>query len=312
MLRVADQQESQQVTLQASGELEELPFDVEFSNFVGGPEVLEAFRADAADIAQVGDTPPIHAFASGEVVPIVLATQTESGHYLTSSPEFELESLDDLEGARIAYAEGTAQASGVLRALDRAGLDTEDVELVRVTLGEFSEALQANEVDVAPLNEPRLTRYLEGYEDQGATFLTEEETEGPLSPGLSFLYAREEVLQDADLVAAVQSYVEHYIRAQQWVNDNPEEWIEAYFVDSQGVSAEEGERIVEEDGARVFPLLDDALIDQQQATIDLAWDIGELPNEVDANDMFDQRFNDVIEETVAEVGADHDHEELEE
>ena len=49
---IADQAEAQQVALRASGELERLPFTAEFANFTGGPAILEAFRAGAADVAQ--------------------------------------------------------------------------------------------------------------------------------------------------------------------------------------------------------------------------------------------------------------------
>lgn len=311
LLRIGDQQEQQQVLFEASGELDEFEFDDEFNNFVGGPAILEAFRAEALDVARVGDTPPIHAHASGEDVPIILAFRTDPNvSRLATSPSTDIDSIDDLEGARIAYAEGTAQASTVLRLLDRAELETDDVELVPLQLAEYSEALQVDEVDIAPLNGARLARYLEEYDGDGAGYLPEEETSG-LGTGLSFIYARQEVLEDPAKAAALKAYVEHSIRATHWRNENQDIWVQEYFVDNQGITEEEGYQFVEEEGITVFPLLED-LIDEQQATIDLAWDAGELPVEVDADDMFDLRFDEVIEETVAELDAHHDREELDE
>lgn len=305
-LVIADQQERLQVALEASGELEELSFDYEFANFVGGPAILEAFRGGAADVATVGDTPPIHAFASGETVPIISASRVSPEAYrLATSPQADLDSLEDLEGARIAYAEGTAQASIVLRALDRAGLSTDDVELVRIELNEYSEALQTDAVDVAPLAEPLITRYLNDYEEEGAGYVNPEET-SDLSTGLSFLYAREETLQDEDQAAALRELVEAHLSALHWINENPDEWIEAYYVESQGVSAEEGERIMEDQGVTAFPRLDEELVAEQQSTVDLTFDAGELPVEVDADEMFDFRFDEVIEEKAAELGASHE------
>lgn len=310
-LRIGDQQEQQQVLFEASGELDEFEFEYEFNNFVGGPAILEAFRGDALDVARVGDTPPIHALASGEDVRIILAFRTDPDvSRLATSPGTDISSIDDIEGARIAYAEGTAQASVVLRLLDRVGLTTDDVELVPLQLAEYSEALQAGEVDIAPLNGSRLARYLEEYEGDGAAYLPEEETSG-LGSGLSFVYAPQEVLEDPSRAAALKDYVEHSIRVTHWRNENPDTWVQEYFVDNQGITEEEGWQFVEEDGPTVFPLLED-LIDEQQATIDLAWDAGELPVEIDANDMFDLRFDEVIEETVAELDEHHDREELDE
>ncbi|HEX4686930.1 MAG TPA: ABC transporter substrate-binding protein, partial [Nocardioides sp.] len=99
-LVVADQMEAQQVALRASGELGRLPFHVEFANFTGGPAVLEAFRAGAADVASVGDTPPIQALVAGDDVPIILARQNDpSSTRLAVAPGRPIRKLADLRGA---------------------------------------------------------------------------------------------------------------------------------------------------------------------------------------------------------------------
>ena len=59
--------------LEASGEGDKLGFAFELPNFAGGPAIYEAIRADALDIAYVGDTPPIQARAAGTLLPINLA-----------------------------------------------------------------------------------------------------------------------------------------------------------------------------------------------------------------------------------------------
>ncbi len=311
MLRIADQQEQQQVALKSSGELGKLEFDHEFSNFVGGPEILEAFRADAVDVARVGDTPPIHAFASGEVVPIILALRSNPDSVrLGTAPHTKVRSTSQLKGAKIAYAEGTAQGSIVLKLLKREGLSTDDVELVRLELAEFSEALQSDEVDIAPLTGARLARYLDGFEAKGGGYLPDKETSG-LGTGLNYIYARKEALEDPAKAAALRAYVKHTIKANEWVNNHTDQWVKDYFVENQGVSADDGYFIRKQEGTTVFPTLD-KVIDDQQNTIDVAFDAGELPVEVDANEMYDQRFNDVIDKTVDEIGAHHDREDLDE
>jgi sulfonate transport system substrate-binding protein len=310
-LRIADQQEQQQVALKSSGELDKFDFNAEFSNFVGGPEILEAFRADAVDVARVGDTPPIHAFASGEVVPIILAFRSNPDSVrLATSPNTNVHSTSQLKGAKIAYAEGTAQGSIVLKLLKKEGLSTDDVELVRLELAEFSEALQSDAVDIAPLTGARLARYLDGYEDKGAAYLPDKETSG-LGTGLNFIYARKEALEDPAKAAALRSYVEHSIKASQWIDKNTDQWVQDYFVDNQGVSEKDGYFIRKQEGQTVFPTLDD-VVDDEQNTIDVSFDAGELPVEVDADEMVDRRFDDVIANTVDEIGAHQTREELDE
>jgi hypothetical protein len=62
-LTVADQNEALQTLMIASGEQAKLAGKVTYANFLGGPSILEAFRAHALDLAQVGDAPPIQAQA---------------------------------------------------------------------------------------------------------------------------------------------------------------------------------------------------------------------------------------------------------
>lgn len=302
-LVIADQSEAQQTVLRASGQADSLPFEYEFANFVGGPAVLEAFRAGAADVAIVGDTPPIQALVAGQDVPIIAARQVDPNNTrLAVAAGRDITSLADLRGARIAYAEGTAQQAIVLRALAAVSLNTEDVDLVRLQLSDFPDAIRTGQVDVAPLGEPNLTRFLS---NPGASVIDISESDGT-STGLSYLYARREALQDPAKAAALRAYVAAYIRAVDWANDNPEKWIEAYYVDSQGLTVEDGRRIVRSSGTVTFPVLEDALVQRQQDTIDIIDAAGELPKKVSASDGFDLRFESVIADTVAQVGGDRD------
>ncbi|WUI34278.1 ABC transporter substrate-binding protein [Nocardia sp. NBC_00416] len=299
-LVIADQQERFQTALRASGELEKLPFKVEFANFIGGPEILEAFRAGAADVAPVGDVPPIHALAAGQDVPIIAAYQTDpKGIKLAVAPGVTATRLTDLKGKKIAYAEGTAQQAAVLRALDKAGLSTSDVELVRLQLADFNDAVRTGQVDIAPLNEPRLTRFLR---TPGATVIPDSETEGTYF-GLGYLYARREATQDPAKSAALRALVAAFVRSFQWTNIHRDEWARIYYIENQKLSAEDAGRIVDSLGEFTFPRLDQHLIDQQQATIDVIDAAGQLPRAVDAADGFDQRFDEVIGQTVTAAGA---------
>ncbi|HLS77728.1 MAG TPA: ABC transporter substrate-binding protein [Nocardia sp.] len=299
-LVIADQSERLQSALRFSGELDKLPFEVEFANFVGGPAILEAFRAGAADVAPVGDTPPIHALAAGQDVPIIAAYQTSTSSLkLAVAPGVSVPTLRDLKGKKIAYAEGTAQQAAVLRALDKADLSIDDVELVRLQLAEFLDAVRAGQVDVAPLIEPNVTRFLR---TEGTSLVPDEQTQG-IYTGLAYLYARREATNDPAKSAALAQLVGAYVRAYQWVNTHPEEWKQRYYVENQKVSVEDADRIVKSLGDYVFPHLDQNLIDRQQRTIDVIDAAGHLPRKIQASDGFDLRFDALITEAVTESGA---------
>lgn len=304
-LVIADQSERLQSALRFSGELDKLPFQVEFANFVGGPAILEAFRAGAADIAPVGDVPPIHALAAGQDVPIIASYATNpTAMKLAVAPGVPVRTPAELKGRRIAYAEGTAQQAAVLRALKKAGLSTGDVELVRLQLAEFPDAVRTGQVDVAPLIEPNVTRFLR---NQGATLIPDSETEG-IYPGLGYLYARRDVVNDPAKAAAARALVAAFIRAFHWANTHSDEWERRYYVENQKVSPEDADRIVNSLGEWTFPHLDQKIVDLQQRTIDAIDEAGQLPRKVRAENGFDLRFDQVITQTVAEIGASHGQE----
>lgn len=299
----ADQQNKYQTLLAASGLEKDLPYKLSYANFTGGPAVLEAFRAGTADVAGVGDVPPIHAQLTDQKVPIILALQNSLTTYgLATAPGSNVKTAADLRGKKFAYAEGTAQQAVVLRALANAGLTVKDVQLVKIKLAEFSDALGAKQVDVAPLNEPRLTRYLRDFGCDGASTV-DTASLGRISEGLSYVYARGESLTDPAKAAALRYLEGVLIKAYQWANTHPAEWIDKYYVKNQNVTADDGWRILRSTGTIAFPPLDDALITRQQATIDVLDKAGQLPKKVRAADDFDLRFAPVIEEAKKESGA---------
>src|SRR5690349_6944842 len=56
------------VALQLSGLIDEIPFEVEWTNLSGGPQTSEAFRARALDVGSVAEIPSI--FANWNDLPV--------------------------------------------------------------------------------------------------------------------------------------------------------------------------------------------------------------------------------------------------
>ncbi|MGX1791202.1 ABC transporter substrate-binding protein [Bosea sp. NPDC055332] len=292
-LVAADQNEALQTLIRASGVQAKLSSTVTYANFLGGPAILEAFRAGALDLATVGNTPPIQAHAAGEQIPIVAArVSSETDYFLAVRPGLKINSLEELKGKSIAYGEGTGRQPFVLNALKLAGLTRKDVKLIPLRAADFPDAIRTGQVDVAALNEPHFSRYLADFADRGASALPKEQNDR-LPKSLTYLYASKKALDDPAKAAAIREFVAGWIDASRWSHANVEAWVDAYYVKRQNLKPEDGRKIVGSEGAYEFPVLA-SLIAKQQALIDVIFEAGDLPKRLDARQEFDLRFDDVI------------------
>ena len=284
----------------------DLGFEIEWANVSGGPATTEAFRAGSLDVGAVADIPPIHATWTGLDVRIVAASYREDWqenpiYSFGVAPGVDgVESLEDFAGHRIAYSPGQAQGAIVLRALQEAGLTTDDVELVELpsTGDVYPTALAAKEVDIAPLGGVQVARYLDDYGTDGAHTV-----EHGLRDDPSVLYSPTSTLSDPAKAAALRAYVRLWAAAKLWIHDHPEEWKAGYYVEDQGLSQADADYLVEHAGIPDIPADWAEPIARHQETIDLL--AQETGNEVlDASDLWDQRFAPVVAEAVDAFRAD--------
>ncbi len=279
------------VALQLSGLIDQIPFEIEWTNLSGGPQTSEAFRARALDVGSVAEIPSI--FANWNDLPVRNIAYRERedpvGHPIYRfgiAPGVDVKTLADFRGKRIAFSPGQAQGALVLRALQAAGLAKTDVTLVELpsTGDAYPIALASHQVDVAPIGGVLIRRYLNQYGADGATVI-----EHGLRDDPSHLYAPQWVLDDPAKAAALAVYVEFWARATQWVNDNPQAWVEGYYVKDQGLNQEDGEYLVELTGKQIVPANWDEVVARHQKTIDLlATELGYEP--YSAEQIFDRRF----------------------
>ena len=280
-----------QVALKLSGLIDEIPFEVEWTNLSGGPQTSEAFRAHALDVGSVAEIPSI--FANWNDLPVRNIAYRERedpiGHptyRFGIAPGVDVKTLADFRGKRIAFSPGQAQGALVLRALQAAGLTKEDVTLVELpsTGDVYPVALASHQVDVAPIGGVYIRRYINQYGADGAT-----EIEHGLRDDPGHLYAPQWVLDDPAKAAALAIYVGYWAKATQWINDNPDAWIDGYYVKDQGLSREDGEYLVGLAGKLVVPAEWDEVVARHQKTIDLLGaELGYAP--YSAENIFDRRF----------------------
>jgi sulfonate transport system substrate-binding protein len=272
--------------LRNSGLAADLRFTVSaWPNLSAGPDIIQGFRAHSVDLAVNAGIPPIQAAAIGVANRIVAVQVHDTPQYVfATAPGSPVASVSGFRGRRIAFSQGQAQGVMVLRALQAAGLGVKDVTLVALPSTQFLTALQSRQVDVAPLGEPTLTKYLDQYERDGARGIRTS-----ILDLLSVLWAPAEVLDDPAKAAAVRDFVPLWARGQVWAWQHPAAWIEAYYVKDQGVTAADGRRIVASLGKPLFPAHWDRAIAWEKETAALMAAGGFVPA-LDVETLFDRRF----------------------
>jgi sulfonate transport system substrate-binding protein len=292
-LRLGDPQ--LQALIGASGldkELNDAGITIEWANISGGPQSIQAFRADKLDCSAVADIPSLFAAWTGTSTKIVFQSVTidplEHPIYkLGVAPGVSVASLADLRGKKIAYSAGQAQGALVLRVLQKAGLSQKDVQLVELTStgDSYVTALGSKAVDVAPIGAQNIKLYEAKYPGASSLFTG-------IRDDASTLYCLTSAVEDADKAAALKVYVAVRTKALLWSNDHPDEFAKAYYQDTQGLSEKDAKAVVEISGDKAIPAAWDAAITRLQETADLLA-AEQKHDKLDVNTLIDRRFEKV-------------------
>jgi sulfonate transport system substrate-binding protein len=276
-----------QLQLEAAGSaIDPLSFKVEeWINATGGPEVIQAFRAKAADVASNALIPPIQAHDIKLDTKVVAVLEKPKPTYVfATAPGTDIKTFADFKGKKLAFSQGQAQGVVLLRTLDTAGISYDDVELVALPSSDFLTALQGKQVDVAVLGGLDSAKYIDDYGRDGARAIKAEEVDL-----LSILWAPTAVLADDNNERAIQDYIRAWAQGQVWAWENAEEWKKFYYVDTEGLSPEDADRIWSSTNQPLFPKKWDDAAAWGQQTIDLIAK-GGFVKKFDAEVLFDRRF----------------------
>ncbi|WP_413757257.1 ABC transporter substrate-binding protein [Streptomyces sp. MMBL 11-3] len=292
-LKISSYQGVQQLQFKLAG-LTDLPFEVSsWANIGAGPDVINAFRAKSLDVANNAGIPPIQAHYQGFDAKIVAINLTRRPNYLfATKPGSDIRSVKDFEGRKLAFSQGQAQGVVLLRALKQAGLAYDDVELVPLTSNQFLTALQAGQVDIAPLANQQSPAYLKQYGSKGARTIPTDVVDL-----LSLLWAPTSVLADRAKAAAVAAYIPRWAKGQVWAYEHPDEWNREFYVGTQNLSLAQAESITELANKPLFPPRWDEAVQWEQETADLLAE-GGFVKEFKVDQLFDRRFEGIAAKAV--------------
>src|SRR5471030_830642 len=158
-IRVGYQKYGTFLLLKARGLLEKklqpLGFRVEWTEFPGGPQLLEALNVGALDFGITGEAPPIFAQAAG--APLVYvgneppAPRSEAILVPKDSP---IHSVAELKGKSVALNKGSNVHYLLVRALERAGLKYTDIKTVFLAPADARAAFERGSVDAWVIWDP--------------------------------------------------------------------------------------------------------------------------------------------------------------
>ncbi len=285
VLRVGDQKGNSQAVMDAAGVLKDVPYKIEWKEFAAAAPLLEALGAGAIDTGLVGDAPFTFAAAANVPVKAIAAIrQSREGLAILVPEPSAIRSFDDLRGRKIATGRGSIGHQLILAALEAKGWQASDVQIVFLAPSDAKVAYTQGSVDAWSTWEPYVSQ--EEVLFKSRRVITAE----GLTAGLSFQVATPNAIRDKRV--ELQDFVRRLTAARAWslsnVNGYAESWGRLMNVPSAvALNWLSRARI------RIAPI-DDGVVADEQATIDLYHRWGLIKQKLDAADIVDRSFADAI------------------
>jgi sulfonate transport system substrate-binding protein len=161
VLRVGYQKYGTLVFEKARGTLEKrlapLGVTVTWTEFLGGPPLLEALGAGSIDFGISGDAPPIFAQAAGvELAYVGVEPASPHGEAIIALASSSIRSVADLRGKRVALLKGANVHNLLVRVLAANGLSITDVQAVFLKPSDARAAFENGSVDAWAIWDPYL------------------------------------------------------------------------------------------------------------------------------------------------------------
>jgi sulfonate transport system substrate-binding protein len=266
------------------------PYAVEFAEFSGGAAVIEALRSGAADIGAIGEAPVPIAVDSGVTDLVTVALQanpgSSGGYYLVARPGSGIMSIEQLRGKRVAYPPGSGRHMITAALLKQHGLDLKkDVQPVELAGAEVVPTFAAGAVDAAIVLGNQ-------YYQLGEPPILGDGT--GINTGINSLIVRKDILDNPAKAAAIGDYVGRAVAANNWEDTHRDDWVNAFLVKRQGITYEQGKKLLDEVGVGAFYPIDAASTALFQRVADGLFDTGTTKTRVDLKPYVDGRYNDIV------------------
>ena len=159
VLRIGYQKYGTLVLLKARNTLEqrlaEQGVEVRWTEFPGGPQLLEGLNVGSVDFGVTGETPPVFAQAAGaDLVYVAHEPPAPTGEAILVPKDSPIQSVAELKGKRVALNKGSNVHYLLVRALEDAGLTYADIQPVYLPPADGRAAFERGSVDAWVIWDP--------------------------------------------------------------------------------------------------------------------------------------------------------------
>jgi sulfonate transport system substrate-binding protein len=265
--------------LKANGELDkalkEKGITIQWTEFPGGPQLLEAMNVGSIDVGHTGEAPPIFAQAAG--TPLVYLGHepaSPASEAILIPEKSEIKSVAELKGKKVALNKGSNVHYLLVKQLEKAGLKYEDIQVVFLPPADARAAFEKGSVDAWVIWDP---------------FFSAAET----SAKAKILADGKDTVANHEFYLATRNYAENnketvkivldqLAKVDTWSKDHPKELAET-LSPQLGIDVPSLERAAKRRTYGIQPI-DDALINEQQKIADTFFKLGLIPKEIKVKD----------------------------
>ena len=158
-LRIGYQKYGTLVLLKAKGTLEKRlaaqGVDVKWTEFPGGPQLLEGLNVGSIDFGVTGETPPVFAQAAGaDLLYVAYEPPAPTSEAILVPKDSTIRSVGELKGKKVALNKGSNVHYLLVRALEEAGLKYSDIQTVYLPPSDARAAFERGSVDAWVIWDP--------------------------------------------------------------------------------------------------------------------------------------------------------------
>ncbi|AEB60665.1 sulfonate ABC transporter substrate-binding protein [Ectopseudomonas mendocina] len=158
-LRIGYQKYGTLVLLKAKGTLEkrlaEQGVEVKWTEFPGGPQLLEGLNVGSVDFGVTGETPPVFAQAAGaDLLYVAHEPPAPSGEAILVPKDSPIKSVAELKGKKVVLNKGSNVHYLLVRALEDADLKYSDITPVYLPPADARAAFERGSVDAWVIWDP--------------------------------------------------------------------------------------------------------------------------------------------------------------
>lgn len=278
-LIIGDQRGGIQALLEASGELKQVPYSLEWAQFPNAAPLIEALAAGAIDTGAGGDAPFIFSLQSDAGVKAISAFRSQGpSTTILVAGKSPIRDFAGLIGKRVATPRGSIGHHVLLAGLQKLGKPFDAIDIKFLAPSDGRAALTSGSVDAWSIWDPYAAI---GELSDGLRILP---IDRDLAPGIGFMFGTEKALSDKRPL--LTDFAGRLARARRWGESHREDYARM-LTKQTGVPIAATRRFLGRTVNVPVPI-DAKLIAEEQGIADLFHKAGLLANPVQVAPHFAQ------------------------